>query len=91
MLVEWLEDALADLEDAYSYIAQDDPAAAARMVQQIVDRAETLASMPALGRKGRVLGTRELVISPFVLAYHVTDRVEVLRVLHGARRWPDRF
>jgi toxin ParE1/3/4 len=46
------------------------------------------------GRKGRVPKTRELVIArtPFVVAYRINDKtIEVLRVFHGSRRWPDRL
>ena len=44
----------------------------------------------ALGRPGRVAGTRELVIpgSPYILPYRVRERrVEVLRVFRAARKW----
>lgn len=44
-----------------------------------------------MGRPGRVPGTRELVIAntPFLVPYRVKgDTVIVLRVFHGARRWP---
>jgi len=53
-----------------------------------------LADHPGIGRPGRVDGTRELVIPglPYVIAYlHRGDTVTVLRVLHGAMRWPERF
>jgi plasmid stabilization system protein ParE len=49
---------------------------------------------PEIGRRGRAPGTRELVISqtPFLVAYRVhNETIEVLRVLHGAQRWPDRL
>jgi toxin ParE1/3/4 len=37
-----------------------------------------------------VLGTRELVVEPYVIAYRVKRGVlQILRVLHGARRWPE--
>jgi toxin ParE1/3/4 len=38
--------------------------------------------------------TRELVIArtPFVVAYRLrNETIEILRVLHGAQRWPDRL
>jgi toxin ParE1/3/4 len=45
------------------------------------------------GRPGRKRGTRELVISrtPLVVVYRIRpkmQRIEILRVLHGAQRWP---
>jgi plasmid stabilization system protein ParE len=43
------------------------------------------------GRRGRVRGTRELVISntPFVAAYAVDKaRVVILALYHGAQPWP---
>jgi plasmid stabilization system protein ParE len=45
-----------------------------------------------MGRPGRVIDTRELVIdrTPYIAAYRITgDKVRILRVLHGARQWPD--
>ncbi len=44
------------------------------------------------GRPGRVKGTRELVIvhPPYIAAYRVKkETIQILRVLHGARLWPD--
>jgi hypothetical protein len=47
-----------------------------------------------MGRVGRVPETRELVITgtPSIAAYRVAeDTMVILRVLHGARRWPEQF
>jgi len=49
---------------------------------------------PALGRAGRVAGTRELVVAgtPYVVPYRVRgEAVEILRVFHAARRWPEKL
>jgi plasmid stabilization system protein ParE len=65
--------------------------AAAGQVARIVKAVATLPEFPQSGRPGRRAGTRELVVAktPFVVAYRVRgDLVEILRVLHGARRWP---
>ncbi len=46
------------------------------------------------GRAGRVPGTRELVIpnTPYIAAYGVRGAtIEVVRVYHSTRRWPDRL
>jgi len=49
---------------------------------------------PAMGRAGRVAGTRELVVAetPYIIPYRVRgDAVEILRVFHAAREWPEKF
>ncbi len=94
MRVKWLQVALANLEAAADYIAKDNPAAAGRFVQEIFRAAELLARNPAMGRPGRVPGTRELVIpnTPYILPYRVrANAVEILRVFHAARKWPTHF
>jgi addiction module RelE/StbE family toxin len=92
--VRWLRKALANLEAEADYIAQDNPAAANRIVQSVFHAVSLLRKNPALGRSGRVAGTRELVVSgtPYIVPYRVRgDTVEILRVFHGARKWPGKF
>jgi plasmid stabilization system protein ParE len=92
--VRWLRTALLNLDEEADYIAKDDPAAADRLVQRILRTANLLAKNPAVGRPGRVPGTRELVIAgtPYLIPYRVRDEtVEILRVFHAARRWPEKF
>ena len=92
MEVRWLDDALADVTEIYRYVAADDPRAAARVVQRIQAAVRLLAEMPYRGRPGRWPGTRELVIprTPYIVPYRVQgDLIEILRVFHSARRWPD--
>jgi toxin ParE1/3/4 len=93
MIIDWTEPTLADLAALHDYISDDDSAAAAEMLRRIVDVVESrLPRMPQSGRPGRVPQTRELVIvgSPYFVPYRVRgERVEILRVIHGARRWPD--
>ena len=94
MQVKWLSLALADLDAVAVYIARDSPGAAERMVDTIFAAADRLADYPASGRPGRVLGTRELVVpdTPYILPYRVRGQiVEVMRVLHGSRKWPESF
>ena len=94
MRVVWTAPALRELEAIGDYIARESPSAAARIVIRILDRVDTLADLPETGRPGRVAGTRELVVTdtPFIVPYRLHgDRIEVLSVFHGARRWPDSF
>jgi toxin ParE1/3/4 len=92
MRIRWTPTALADLESLHAYVAAGNPQAAAEAVDRVVSGIEALKRHPGLGRKGRVPGTRELVISPYVVAYHVRKTaIEILAVIHGARRWPGSF
>ncbi|HEV2696774.1 MAG TPA: type II toxin-antitoxin system RelE/ParE family toxin [Terriglobales bacterium] len=94
MLVRWLEFALENLNAEAEYIARDNPAAAARTVQHIFGAIKQLEQFPAIGRPGRVPGTRELVVAgtPYIIPYRVRQRyLETLRVFHGARRGPKEF
>jgi len=93
--LRWTRLAERDLDEIADYIGADNPAAAARVVLEIVDQVETLLPQhPAIGRPGRVPGTRELVIRglPYIVPYRVRDSdLELLRVLHASRRWPLRL
>jgi toxin ParE1/3/4 len=92
--VRWLRVALANLEAEADYIAEDNPAAAHRLVQRITRAVDLLAKNPAMGRPGRVSGTRELVVAdtPYIVPYRVrANAVEILRVFHAARKWPTTF
>lgn len=95
MRLRWTKRANRDLDEIAAYIGQDSAAAAARVILELIDQVESLLpAHPAIGRPGRVPGTRELVIGrlPYIIPYRVRDQqIEVLRVLHTSRRWPDRF
>ena len=92
MEIRWLEDALADTTEIYRYIAADNPRAASRVLEHIQAAIRSLAELPHRGRPGRWPGTRELIIpgTPYIVPYRLEGEViEILRVFHGARRWPE--
>lgn len=94
MKIEWGLLAIADRETIFEYIVRDSPPSAVRIDKFIETQVELLASSPELGRPGRIMGTRELVVShtPYIVAYRITSKsVRILRVLHGAQAWPSRF
>ncbi len=65
-----------------------------KVYDEIREQSSVLEAYPFIGRSGRVAGTRELVVTrtPYIIAYRVSSEgVDVLRVLHGARKWPTRF
>lgn len=94
MQVKWLRKALLNLDQEAAYIARDNPKAAAKLVAHLFRNVSMLSNQPHLGRQGRVSGTRELVITqfPYIVPYRVREnRVEILRVFHTARKWPEDF
>lgn len=94
MKVRWRESAGYDLREIRTYIAQDNPAAARKVIKAIRLQVAVLGRNPLIGRAGQVAGTRELVISryPYIAAYQVKRRaVEILAVVHTSRLWPDIF
>jgi toxin ParE1/3/4 len=91
LTIFWLPRALADRDAQIDFIAKDSSKAAIEQGDRIEEQVEVLGSYPAIGRKGRVAGTRELVVSrtPFIVVYRIRlERIEILRVLHGAQMWP---
>ena len=91
MNIVWTAPAEADLDGIVDHILAANPQAAWAMYERIRDRVERLVRFPYTGRPGRLRDTRELVIAdtPYIVVYRVRPPViEVLRVLHGAMRWP---
>ena len=94
MKLVWTKQAIADLNAAYDYVAETSPDAARAIIERIEKSLESMRQFPEMGRPGRVKDTREVVVprTPFILPYRVKkNRIEILAVLHGYRRWPDIF
>jgi len=94
MRIVWSPRALQHLDEIRRFIARDQPAAAAAIAACVRRSVEHLGSLPGRGRPGRVPETRELVVprTPYIVPYAVRDdTIEILAVLHSARRWPKSF
>jgi addiction module RelE/StbE family toxin len=92
MKVKWLRLALSDIEEIAQYISKENPDAAHKVIRLIYNKIYFLISHPNIGRPGRVFGTRELYIegTPFIVPYRISNNeIQIIRVLHGARKWPD--
>lgn len=91
MQIVWLKNALRNLDELANYISQENQQAAAQVIDLIIAQVYQLAKQPSLGRPGRVVGTRELVISNthYLVPYRTkNNKVEILRVFHTSRRPP---
>ena len=93
MQVRWTEPAVRDLEEISEFIWIDRPASAEKVAKSLFDAANSLSAFPARGRIGRIQGTHELVVSglPYIIVYRFTDAfLQILRIYHGARDWPEK-
>ena len=94
MRIEWLDEALVDLDEAVVYLDERNPEAARQLAKNIHLAVRQLLNNPEIGRPGRVPGTRELVVghSRYIVPYRVDGRaIHILAVLHDAREWPATF
>jgi toxin ParE1/3/4 len=82
----------ADMLAIWEYIAQDNIAAADRMIDRFTAAFERAAQFPEAGErhehpKGNFC---IVVVSPYLIFYTIAgDEIDIVRVLHGARRWED--
>ncbi len=94
MRVKWSARSLRDLESIRHYLKNEKkaPQAARRMVIRITKLVRLAMEQPEMGRSGRCVDTRELIVTgtPYIVAYRIVDnRLDVLSVLHSAKKWPD--
>ena len=90
MRLVWSRRAKRNLHELIAYIAEDSVQGAELVSARILKAAE----MPRSGRIGRVPKTRERVVgkTPYILVYQVgSERIRILRIYHGARKWPSTF
>jgi addiction module RelE/StbE family toxin len=87
----WTRSAQKDRKKIREQIAKDNPAAALTLDELLEEKSSCLTNHPHLGRKGRMQGTRELVVHEknYILIYQIASGlVRILRVLHRAQQWP---
>jgi toxin ParE1/3/4 len=88
----WLPAAAQALDREFDDLAARNPQAARSVFARIAAVTRRLADFPHSGRPGQSKGTRELVIPalPHLVIYRLNaDQVEILRVFHTARDWPE--
>jgi len=90
--VVWSLLATADLESIVEHIFRDSEFYAAAVARELVAAARSLATFSERGRgvpEYEDSAVREIIVRRYRLIYRVrSDRVEVLRIIHGARQLP---
>jgi toxin ParE1/3/4 len=83
-----------DFRNIWHYIAIDNPTAADRLLRRIDSKVELYAANPNMGRPRDKLATglRSFPVGDFVVFYRIVgDGIELVRIMHGARRMNDLF
>lgn len=94
MKVVWSRRAIRHLVCLREYIEKDSEQNAALVAKRIVKAVDLLQAHPEIGRPGRVVGTRELVVpeTPFIIPYRVRGEcLELIAVFRGRQKWPTKL
>ncbi len=92
MRTVWSKRAIADLDHIRHYVLLNNPKAAGPTADRIEAATRRLRRFPNSGRPSDIAGTREIVVSgvPYLVVYRVApEAVQILRVFHTSRDWPE--
>ncbi|WP_159567494.1 type II toxin-antitoxin system RelE/ParE family toxin [Budvicia diplopodorum] len=91
MKVIWADNARQDREEIWNHISSHSPKAAVKLDELFSSFADKLTEYPLLGAKGKISGTRELILHEnYRLVYEVDmGVVYILALVHTARKWPN--
>jgi toxin ParE1/3/4 len=83
-----------DLDDIWDYIAISNSDQAEKVLRHLYAKMGTLTHNPYLGRERKEIevGLRSFAVGSHIIFYYpLSDGIEVVRVLHGARDFQDIF
>ena len=90
-VIRWTKGADRNLDQVAEHIARANPPAATATIRKIIETAQMLADYPAVGKRGRERGSRELHVAglPYIVIYAVhEEELVIIRVLHTAMKYP---
>jgi len=91
MKIVWSRRAIRNLVSLRAFIATDSEQNANLVAGRILRAIDLLETQREMGRPGRLVGTRELVVAdtPYIIPYRVRGgRLELIAVFHGRLNWP---
>ena len=90
MKVFWTETAVNHLSSIYSYISQNSPQYAQRLVERLTHRSEQIAQFPLSGRivpEFENKQIREVIEGSYRIIYYLKlDQIDIIAVLHGSQQ-----
>ena len=95
MNVVWTDNALRQLAQIHDYIAHDSARYAVVTIDRITRRSQQCGQFPLMAGKVPEYNRddiREALEHPYRIIYRVlTERVDILAVIHGARKLPEQL
>jgi toxin ParE1/3/4 len=89
MKVRFSREALGDLDEIFSYIAERNPAAASKLAVRIGEIAKLIGHYPAMGKRTKRPEFRSVAVGNYLIVYKVLENEVLVRyVRHGARKRP---
>jgi len=91
----WSPEALNHLEQLVRFISQDNPTAAVKLGNAIIEKALLLSNFPRrsrIFREARRDTLREISVPPYRIFYEINDaekQIEMISIWHGARQEPE--
>ncbi|KAB8319833.1 type II toxin-antitoxin system RelE/ParE family toxin [Tolypothrix campylonemoides VB511288] len=90
MKVFWTDTAVQHLSAIYTYIAQNSPQYAERIVDRLTRRSQQIARFPLSGRIVSEFETeqiREVIEGSYRIIYYVKpEQIDILAVIHGSQQ-----
>jgi toxin ParE1/3/4 len=87
--VFWTETAVENLSAIYTYISQNSPKYATRIIDRITRRSQQIVNFPLSGRIVPEFETeeiREVIEGSYRIIYYIKpEQIDVLAVIHGAQ------
>ena len=86
------DSAVEDLREIVEFVAEDDPQAAERLANKLIDCALDLHALPyrcPVFDERRVI--RKMTVPPYLIFYTCDESRRIVNIIHfwhGARRWP---
>ena len=94
MRVVWSPLADRQVDDAVEYIGHDEPIAALKWLERLLERVKALARFPDSGRmvpETQREDIREILVRPYRVMYRRRDdRVEIVAIRHASRAFNER-
>ena len=88
MRIVWSDRALERVEEIVAYIEQDNPAAAARWVEELFAEVDKVGDFPEMGKPGRDVitpGIRELIVGDFRVFNEVGVDIDIHSVCRASQ------